>query len=110
MSNQNSNYIALQERPNMSGPTSTEQIQDTVNQTINVMKDNVQKMAVRDDQLNRLEEGANNLAESAGQFRQQSQQVKKRMWVKNTKMKVCLAIGIIVLIAVIVIPLVVHFT
>lgn len=87
-----------------------EQIQREMDATINVMHNNINNMANRDVQLNALQDKTDRLADSARDFDQRAKVVRKSMWRKNFKMKLCLAAGIIVLIVVIVVPLVVHFT
>lgn len=68
------------------------------------MKKNIEDIQDRGARINELEDKTNNLAESAQHFRRGANRVRKQMWWKDMKMRVCLIVGIIVLLLVIIVP------
>ncbi|KAL2136010.1 hypothetical protein VTI74DRAFT_5897 [Chaetomium olivicolor] len=85
----------------------TKQIQAQIDDTVGVMRENLNKVADRGARLDHLQDKTDNLAQSAQSFRRGANQVRKKMWWKDMKMRIWLAIGIIVLLAIIIIPAVV---
>ena len=79
----------------------TQQIDDTVG----VMRDNINKVSQRGERLDALQDKTDNLAISAQGFRRGANRVRKQMWWKDMKMRVCIIVGIILLLAVIIIPI-----
>jgi len=79
---------------------SEQQIDDTVG----VMRENINKVSQRGERLDNLQDKTDNLATSAQGFRRGANRVRKQMWWKDMKMRMCLIIGIIILILVIVVP------
>ena len=75
-----------------------------INATIDVMRDNVDAAAQRGARLDNLQQKTDNLADSARQFRSGANQVRKKMWLKNMKMKICVAVGVAVLLVIIIVP------
>jgi vesicle-associated membrane protein 4 len=68
------------------------------------MRDNVNRVAQRGENLNSLQDKTDNLAVSAQGFRRGANRVRKDMWWKDMKMRVCLIICVIVLLVVIIVP------
>ena len=68
------------------------------------MRDNINIATQRGEQLDSLQDKTDNLAVSAQGFRRGANRVRKQMWWKDMKMRMCLIIAVIVLILVIVIP------
>lgn len=68
------------------------------------MQKNIEGIQDRGARLNELEDKTNNLAESAQHFRRGANRVRKQMWWKDMKMRVCLIVGVIVLLLVIIVP------
>jgi vesicle-associated membrane protein 4 len=66
------------------------------------MKDNITKVAERGDRLDSLESKTDNLAVSAQGFRRGANRVRKQMWWKDMKMRLCLIIGIIIVLVLII--------
>lgn len=62
------------------------------------------KVAQRGQNLDALQDKTNNLAESAQDFRRGANRVRKAMWWKDMKMRVCIVVGIILLLVVIIVP------
>jgi len=74
------------------------------------MRTNITKTADRGAKLDELQNKTDNLADSALGFRRGANRVRKQMWWKDMKMRLCLILGVIVLLAVIIVPIVVTKT
>ncbi|KAJ6436751.1 ribonuclease H [Purpureocillium lavendulum] len=77
-----------------------------VDDTVDVMRQNIAMVAERGEGLDTLHGKTDSLAISSQGFRRGANRVRKQMWWKNMKMRMCLTIGIIILICIIVIPIV----
>ena len=78
----------------------TKQIDDTVN----VMKKNLESVAQRGEHIDQLQDKSENLNQSAQGFRRGANRVRKQMWWKNVKMRIWIIVGIIVLLLLIIVP------
>lgn len=85
-------------------------LQAEIDDTVGIMRDNINKVAERGERLTSIEDKADNLAVSAQGFKRGANRVRKQMWWKDLKMRLCLIIVIIILLVVIIVPIVVHFT
>lgn len=74
------------------------------------MRDNINKVAERGERLDSIENKTDNLAISAQGFRRGANRVRKDMWWKDMKMRMCIVLGVIIVLVVIIVPIVVHFT
>ena len=68
------------------------------------MRENINKVSQRGERLDSLQDKTDNLAHSAQGFRRGANRVRKQMWWKDMKMRMCLIAGIIILLLVIIIP------
>jgi vesicle-associated membrane protein 4 len=68
------------------------------------MRENINKVSQRGERLDSLQDKTDNLAVSAQGFRRGANRVRKQMWWKDMKMRMCLIIGIIILLIVIIVP------
>ena len=68
------------------------------------MQENLQKASQRGENLNTLHDKTDNLATSAQGFRRGANRVRKQMWWKDMKMRICIIVGIIILLIVIIVP------
>lgn len=68
------------------------------------MRSNIFKVSERGERLDSLQDKTDNLAVSAQGFRRGANRVRKQMWWKDMKMRVCLIICIILLLVVIIVP------
>jgi vesicle-associated membrane protein 4 len=68
------------------------------------MRNNLTKVSERGENINRLQDKTDNLATSAQGFRRGANRVRKQMWWKDMKMRMCIIVGIIVLLIVIIVP------
>ncbi|EEQ39109.1 conserved hypothetical protein [Clavispora lusitaniae ATCC 42720] len=74
------------------------------------MRDNINKVAERGERLDSIENKTDNLAISAQGFRRGANRVRKDMWWKDMKMRLCIILGIIIVLIVIIVPIAVHFS
>ena len=68
------------------------------------MKENINKVSQRGERLDSLQDKTDNLAVSAQGFRRGANRVRKALWWKDIKMRMCLIGGIIILLIVIIVP------
>lgn len=68
------------------------------------MRQNITKVSERGEALDSLQDKTDNLAVSAQGFRRGANRVRKDMWWKDMKMRVCLIICVILLLVVIIVP------
>jgi len=85
----------------------TAALQAEIDSTVGIMRDNINKVSERGARLDSLQDKTDNLAVSAQGFRRGANRVRKQMWWKDMKMRMWLIVGIIVLLAIIIIPSVV---
>ncbi|KAJ9121297.1 hypothetical protein QFC24_004633 [Naganishia onofrii] len=82
------------------------QLQEEIDTTVGVMRENLNKMAERGENLDHLQDKTDGLAMSAQGFRRGANRVRKQMWWKDMKMRIVISVGIVVLIIIIVVPIV----
>nr|OQO24098.1 hypothetical protein B0A51_05941 [Rachicladosporium sp. CCFEE 5018] len=75
-----------------------------VAKAVGQMRSNLVKASDRGENINRLQDKTDNLATSAQGFRRGANRVRKQMWWKDMKMRMCIIVGIIVLLIVIIVP------
>ena len=68
------------------------------------MRQNITRVQERGENVDRLGDKTQGLSDSAANFRRGANRVRKQMFWKNMKMRVWVIIGIIVLLALIIIP------
>jgi len=89
------------------GNNRTAALQAEIDSTVGIMRDNINKVSERGERLDSLQDKTDNLAVSAQGFRRGANRVRKQMWWKDMKMRMCIIGGIaILLIIVIVVPIV----
>ncbi|KIW57127.1 hypothetical protein PV05_05723 [Exophiala xenobiotica] len=96
-----------QEGAQPAGNQRTAALQAQIDDTVGVMRENINKVSQRGERLDSLQDKTDNLAVSAQGFRRGANRVRKQMWWKDMKMRMCLIVGIIVLLIVIIVPAVV---
>jgi len=89
------------------GNQRTAALQAQIDDTVGVMRENISKVSQRGERLDSLQDKTDNLAVSAQGFRRGANRVRKQMWWKDMKMRMCLIAGIIILLIVIIVPAVV---
>ncbi|WFD07620.1 synaptobrevin [Malassezia vespertilionis] len=78
----------------VAGNSRTAQIQAQIDETVGVMRDNINKVNERGENLDSLQDKTG--------FRRGANRVRKRMWWKDMKMRLIIIFGIIALLAVII--------
>ncbi|CAO3660944.1 unnamed protein product [Umbelopsis vinacea] len=73
------------------GNAKTARVQQQVDEVVNIMQDNIDKVMQRED-----------LQATAGHFRRGANQVRKRMWWKDLKWKIIIGVTILVILAIII--------
>jgi len=89
------------------GNQRTAALQAQIDDTVGVMRENINKVSQRGERLDSLQDKTDNLAVSAQGFRRGANRVRKQMWWKDMKMRMCLIGGIVILLIVIIVPAVV---
>jgi vesicle-associated membrane protein 4 len=91
-------------RPDGDGNSRTQALQAQIDDTVDVMRENIQKVSQRGEDLDALQDKTDSLAVSAQGFRRGANRVRKQMWWKDVKMRICIGIGIVILLLVIILP------
>ncbi|KAI1114163.1 synaptobrevin-domain-containing protein [Nemania sp. NC0429] len=92
------------------GNTRTQALQAQIDDTVGVMRENINKVSQRGERLDALQDKTDNLAVSAQGFRRGANRVRKQMWWKDMKMRMCIIAGIIILLVIIIVPSVIYGT
>lgn len=79
-------------------------LQQEIDSAVGQMRNNIQAVGQRGERLDALQDKTDNLATQANGFRRGANRVRKQMWWKDMKMRMCIIIGIIVLLVVIIVP------
>ncbi|XP_065334061.1 vesicle-associated membrane protein 2-like isoform X2 [Cloeon dipterum] len=69
-----------------------QQTQAQVDEVVDIMRDNVQKVLERDTKLSELDNRADALQQGATQFEQQAGKLKRKYWWKNLKMMIIMGV------------------
>ncbi|GMM33275.1 SNAP receptor [Saccharomycopsis crataegensis] len=85
------------------------QVQQEIDDTVNIMRQNIDQVNQRGENLDSLQNQASDFRTSAGAFKSGANDVRKHFWWQNVKMKMCLIVAVIVLLIVIIVPIAVHF-
>jgi len=76
-----------------------QQTQAQVDEVVDIMRTNVEKVLERDQKLSELDDRADALQQGASQFEQQAGKLKRKYWWKNLKMMIIMGvIGLIIII------------
>jgi len=94
--------------PSGAGPgnAKTAAIQAQIDDTVEIMRDNITKVAERGERLDSLQDKTDNLAVSAQGFRRGANRVRKNMWWKDMKMRIIIGLAIAIIIVIIVVSIV----
>ncbi|XP_055858896.1 synaptobrevin isoform X1 [Episyrphus balteatus] len=91
-----------QQQPNLT-QNQLQQTQAKVDEVVDIMRVNVEKVLERDQKLSELGERADALEHGASQFEQQAGKLKRKQWWANVKMMIIMGvIGVVLLIIIIV--------
>lgn len=91
--------------PNPQNTASSKRLQQTqaqVDEVVDIMRTNVEKVLERDQKLSELDDRADALQQGASQFEQQAGKLKRKFWWKNCKMW-AIIIGVILVIIIVIV-------
>lgn len=95
--------------PEGSAPQQNKRLQQTqaqVDEVVDIMRVNVDKVLERDQKLSELDDRADALQQGASQFETNAGKLKRKYWWKNCKMMIILAIIILVILIIIIVVIV----
>jgi len=92
--------------PAAAGNSKTAAIQQQIDDTVGIMRENITKVAERGERLDQLQDKTDNLAVSAQGFRRGANRVRKNMWWKDMKMRIIIGAAIAIIIVIIVVSVV----
>ncbi|XP_055305295.1 neuronal synaptobrevin [Sitodiplosis mosellana] len=78
-----------------------QQTQAQVDEVVDIMKTNVEKVLERDQKLSELDDRADALQQGASQFEQQAGKLKRKFWLQNLKMMIIMGVIGLVFVAII---------
>ncbi|CAO3614166.1 unnamed protein product [Cunninghamella blakesleeana] len=84
------------------GNQKTQRVQQQVDEVVNIMQENIDKVMQRGERFEDLRGKTEDLQSTAGHFRRGANQVRKRMWWKDLKWKIIIAVTIIVILGIII--------
>ncbi|KAG0163061.1 hypothetical protein DFQ28_000633 [Apophysomyces sp. BC1034] len=84
------------------GNAKTQQVQQQVDEVVNIMQENIDKVMQRGERLDDLRGKTEDLQATAGHFRRGANQVRKRMWWKDLKWKIIIAVTILAILGIII--------
>ena len=96
----------MSERMPINGDNRLANTQKQVDQVVDIMRQNMDKVLERDAKLSELDNRAENLQAGASQFETAAGKLKRKMWWQNCKMWIILIVVLLVIIAIIVIVVV----
>ena len=99
-----SSYRRLSSQSPLNGGLANSLCLQQIDDTVGVMRENINKVSQRGERLDSLQDKTDNLAVSAQGFRRGANRVRKQMWWKDMKMRMCIIVGLIILIVIIVVP------
>ncbi|XP_078035826.1 neuronal Synaptobrevin isoform X1 [Augochlora pura] len=76
--------------------------QAQVDEVVDIMKTNVDKVLERDQKLSELDDRADALQQGASQFEQQAGKLKRKFWLQNLKMMIIMGVIALIILAIIV--------
>ncbi|CAH0386422.1 unnamed protein product, partial [Bemisia tabaci] len=79
-----------------------QQTQAQVDEVVDIMKTNVEKVLERDQKLSELDDRADALQQGASQFEQQAGKLKRKFWLQNLKMMIIMGLIGLAILAVVV--------
>ncbi|EFA13396.1 Synaptobrevin-like Protein [Tribolium castaneum] len=93
----------MERPPQESTPEKLKETQAQVDEVVNIMRVNLEKVMEREDNLKRMNTIAEDLIAGSQQFEQQAGKLKKKYWWKNIKMLIILIIVSLVVLTIIIV-------
>lgn len=84
-------------------------LQNTLDETAGIMRNNLAAINQRGETLDDMDTRADELNNNAKMFNRSANQVRKNMWKKNMKLKLCVILVVVVILIVVIVPIAVHF-
>ncbi|SAL96173.1 hypothetical protein [Absidia glauca] len=84
------------------GNQKTQNVQQQVDEVVGIMQENIDKVMQRGEGIQQLRGKTEDLQSTAGHFRRGANQVRKRMWWKDLKWKIIIAVTIIAILGIII--------
>lgn len=103
MSYQDTSTTAAAAPRNYGTSNRIEDTQRQVNEVVDIMRTNVNKVLERGEKLDDLGERAESLEIGANQFQTSAQRIKRKMWWENAKMWIIIGIIVAIILAIIII-------
>ncbi|KAK7889331.1 hypothetical protein WMY93_024891 [Mugilogobius chulae] len=85
------------------------QVQSQVDEVIDVMQENISKVIERGERLDDLQDKSESLSDNASAFSSRAKQLHRRMWWRDTKMKIIIALVVIGLLLIIIVPVILRY-
>ncbi|CAO3681743.1 unnamed protein product [Umbelopsis vinacea] len=95
-------YVPTAANPPGAQNAKTTKVRQEVDQVINIMQDNIDRVVDRGANLSQLQSKTDDLQATTGQFRRSAVQVRKRMWWKDMKWRIVIVFTVLVIIGIIV--------
>ncbi|KAL8802383.1 MAG: hypothetical protein Q9182_003873 [Xanthomendoza sp. 2 TL-2023] len=83
------------------GNDRTAALKAQIDDTVNVMRQNIQRTEQRGDNIGHMNEQTLKMAEQSREFKRGSNRLRKQFWWKNTRMWIYIILGIVILIIII---------
>uniref|UniRef100_A0A3Q4AZC7 V-SNARE coiled-coil homology domain-containing protein n=1 Tax=Mola mola TaxID=94237 RepID=A0A3Q4AZC7_MOLML len=93
---------APQQPPNLTSNRRLQQTQAQVDEVVDIMRVNVDKVLERDQKLSELDDRADALQAGASQFETSAAKLKNKYWWKNAKMMIILGVICVIVLIVII--------
>uniref|UniRef100_A0AAR2L3L6 Vesicle-associated membrane protein 4 n=1 Tax=Pygocentrus nattereri TaxID=42514 RepID=A0AAR2L3L6_PYGNA len=78
------------------------QVQSQVDEVIDVMQENISKVIERGERLDDLQDKSESLSDNASAFSSRAKQLHRRMWWRDMKMKMIVALVVVILLLIII--------
>uniref|UniRef100_A0A9J8A3Z8 Vesicle-associated membrane protein 4 n=1 Tax=Cyprinus carpio carpio TaxID=630221 RepID=A0A9J8A3Z8_CYPCA len=78
------------------------QVQSQVDEVIDVMQENISKVIERGERLDELQDKSESLSDNASAFSSRAKHLHRRMWWKDMKMKMIIALVVVILLLIII--------
>lgn len=88
----------------------TRMVRQEVDQVVNIMQGNIERLMERGENLDSLHSKTDNLQAGAMEFRKGAVQVKKRMWWQNAKMNLVIAVVVSALVLILLFGIILPLT
>jgi len=95
--------------PGQQDPSGLDQTRQQVDEVVDIMRNNVEKVLERDAKLNELDDRATTLQQGAEMFDRNAGKIQKKFWFQNMKMNFIIG-GVVLVIIIIIIVVIVTST